>query len=52
MNVLELNLALDRETPPMTDRPERSLLQRDILLPAIAVVAAQARPARMWSATR
>ena len=33
VNVLELNLALDRESTPMTDRPERSLLQRDILVP-------------------
>ena len=39
VNVLELNLALDREYPPMTDRPERSLLQRDILLPRDSVVA-------------
>ena len=30
----------------MTDRPERSLLQRDILAAGDAVVAAQARPAR------
>ena len=29
----------------MTDRPERSLFERDILRPAIALVAAQARPA-------
>ena len=49
VNVLELNLALDREAAAMTDRPRAALalvLDRTILRPARRRLAAQARPAR------
>ena len=53
VNVLELNLALDQEAR-RDDRPprQRSLFAAAILLPALLDSAAQARPARTWSATR